>query len=165
LGLILVDLGETGSGPVGRKTPGSSAAAVQVAFHPLPPERRSRSDVKRAVLAELHGRSVDLNQGGSTRHKIVTAYRENAVQIACYLMARGPTSPATLRQMGTGDKTLSILRSNFYAWFERVARGIYALTAKGCDELREYPALVERYAPDAAGIAARPSHEQREDVK
>jgi hypothetical protein len=156
LGLVLVDLGAVdgrGSGSPGEVQ--DRKPSVEAVFHPLPAPKRSRKDVRRAVLTELHGRSIDLNEGGSTRRSIVTAYRENAVQIACCLAVNGPSSPSALRNWGTGRKTPSILSSNFYGWFERVARGVYALTEKGREELQEYPALVERYmrgAKDAASL-------------
>jgi hypothetical protein len=33
--------------------------------------------------------------------------------------------------MGASKKAGDILRSNFYGWFERVAVGVYALSARG----------------------------------
>ena len=132
LGLILVFL----EGPAPR---------VEVAFHPLPYQRQKRSRARRAVLEEIAQRSGDYNQGGSTRTKLVTAYRENAIHIACCLEARGPMSPKGLRALGTGPKTASILNNNFYDWFERVDRGIYTISADGRAALSDYPGLVARY--------------------
>jgi hypothetical protein len=119
--------------------------AVEVVFHPVVAQRRTRKNEKRAVIAELHGRSVDLNKGGSRGITLVTAYRENAIQIACWLEANGPSSPACLRESGTGAKTLPILADNFYGWFERVKRGVYALSSKGREEIGAYPELVAHY--------------------
>lgn len=118
---------------------------VEVAFHPTPFQRGMRKDVKRAVLAEMRGRSADYNQGGSTRTKIVTAYRENAIRIACCLDVLGPLTPARLRELGAAPNTGSALRSNFYKWFSRVAYGTYALTDRGRQEIKAYPELVARY--------------------
>ncbi|MGE5579368.1 MAG: DUF2161 family putative PD-(D/E)XK-type phosphodiesterase [Bacillota bacterium] len=122
-----------------------SGGNVEVAFHPAPAVRRTRKDFRRAVLEEASGRSTDLNQGGSTRTKIVTAYREAAVHIAVCLDACGPLSPAKLRAMGTAENTGSILYDNYYKWFTRVRRGVYSLTDKGREELAAYPDLTERY--------------------
>src|SRR5208283_3706308 len=69
------------------------------------------------------------NRAGSTRTKLATAYRENAIHFACCLLVTGRTSPAALRAMGTGPKTLSILRFNAYGWFERVDTSVYGLSA------------------------------------
>lgn len=125
-------------------SPDPPAPRVEILFHPLPFQRRKLRRARRAVLEEMANRSGDYNQGGSVRKKLVTAYRENAIQIACCLQEFGPLAPRQLRALGTGPKTLSILSSNFYGWFERVERGIYALTAQGKTELEAYPELVSR---------------------
>lgn len=123
----------------------SSKPSVEVIFHPVPFDRRKRKSVHRAVITEINGRSGDFNEGGSCRRKLVTAYRENAIHIACCLCLRGPLSPKDLRSLGTGAKTLSILYTNVYSWFERVGRGLYALSAKGRAEICAYSELVEHY--------------------
>ena len=56
LGLILVSL-ERGK------------PAVEVVFHPLPFERRRRAAHRRAVLAEINGRTADYNRAGSSPHE------------------------------------------------------------------------------------------------
>jgi len=131
----------------------SRKPSVEVVFHPLPFERRKRRSLKAAVLRETAGRSEDFNVGGSTRRKIVTAYRENAIQIACLLEKLGPLSPRQLRELGTGPKTQSILSSDFYGWFERIARGVYALKRRGQAELGEYPEVAARYRTAEDGAA------------
>ncbi len=119
---------------------------VEIAFHPLPYHRRKIKKKKRAVLNEMSQRTGSYNQGGSTRRKLVTAYRENAIFIACCLDKFGTMTPAQLRAMNTGPKTLSILSSNFYDWFQRVERGVYALSAQGKIDLKGYPELKQRYS-------------------
>jgi hypothetical protein len=133
LGLILVAFG-------GR------IPEVEVVFHPLPYERKKAKKHKRAILTEIAGRSGDFNEGGTTRRKRITAYRENALHIAYLLEQNGPLAPRKLRELGTGTKTLSILSSNFYGWFERVERGIYRITQQGSEELKAYPHVVSRFA-------------------
>jgi hypothetical protein len=118
---------------------------VEVVFHPLPFARRKRGQSRRAILEEIAARTADYNRAGSTRKKLATAYRENAIHIACCLLVHGATSPAALRALGTGPKTLSILRFNAYGWFERVARGVYALSAHGKGDLKNWPALTKNY--------------------
>lgn len=132
LGLILVSL-KPGRPP------------VEVAFHPLPFERRKVGKARRAIIEEIGRRSGDFNLGGSTRRPLVTAYRENAIQIACYLADTGDMTPRQLRLLGTGAKTLSILSRNVYGWFNRVGRGLYAVTPKGREALQKYPELVKHY--------------------
>jgi hypothetical protein len=132
LGLILV-------------SPSNGAPPVDVVFQPRPLARRRRAPSRRAVLAEISGRTSDLNTAGSSRRKLVTAYRESAVRIACCLMSRGGMAPAQLRALGTGPKTQSILHYNPYGWFKRVRKGVYALSARGRRELKEYPQLTAHY--------------------
>ncbi len=118
---------------------------VEILFHPLPFERRKLRRARQAVLQEVGRRSGDYNLGGSARRPLVTAYRENAVQIACYLADAGPMQPRQLRALGTGEKTLSILARNVYGWFTRQGRGIYAVTPKGREALAQYPDLLRHY--------------------
>lgn len=132
LGLILVAFS-------GRKP------RVEVAFHPVPFARKKQPSQRRAILREIAGRSADLNPGGSTRRKLVTAYREQALRIAWYLDCLGPKSPKALRALGACEKTRAILYDNVYGWFARVDRGLYALDAKGRDGLAEFAVLIAQW--------------------
>lgn len=123
---------------------GREEPRVEVVFHPLPFEREQQEHRRRAILREMAGRSGEYNQGGSYRRQIMTAYRENALLIACCLERHGQLSPRELRALGTGDKTQSILAHNYYEWFERVARGVYVLKPAGREALIAHPELVER---------------------
>lgn len=118
---------------------------VEVMFHPMPIERKKSKNMRRTILREISGRHYDLNEGGSTRKKLMTAYRENAVHIACCFERFGPMSAAGLRKLGTAHKTLSILSKNFYGWFEKVEKGIYTLHPDGRLALQNYPELVSHY--------------------
>lgn len=122
-----------------------AGARMEVLFHPIPFERKRDSRGRRALLLEMEGRSGDYNWAGSTRAPLVTAYRESAIFVACGLERLGPTSPARLRALGTGPKTLDILRSNYYGWYVRIARGLYALTEEGRAGLSTYAQLAARY--------------------
>jgi hypothetical protein len=135
---------------------------VDVVFHPLPYTPRKKKAARRAVLREIENRSGDFNTGGCVRRKIVTAYRENAIHIACALAKFGPIEPRRLRALGTGEKTTSILYDNHYRWFERIDRGVYALKARGISALKRYPELAQHYGnllnkrgADMPGLQAR----------
>jgi hypothetical protein len=136
LGLIIVSFSGN------RKT-------VEVIFHPVDFNRKkSMNQNKRkrdALLKEINGRSADFNVGGSNKTKIMTAYKENCVKIACYLQNLGTASPRKLVKLGTGDKTSAILSKNYYGWFDRVSRGVYVLSEKGKREIQEYPDLLSYY--------------------
>lgn len=122
----------------------SRDSSVTVYVQPQLHQRRRQPRARRALLTELAGRSGDDNIGGSTRVKIVTAYRESAVLIAVALQRFGPMKPRDLRAIGTGPKTLSILSGNVYNWFTRVDRGIYGITDQGRSGLEQWKALAER---------------------
>ncbi|WP_071392890.1 DUF2161 domain-containing phosphodiesterase [Bacillus tuaregi] len=135
LGLILVSFQGKGT-------------KAEVLFHPAPLSRQSKRQNKRkreALMKEMAGRSADYNIGGSSRTKIMTAYKENCIQIACYLNHLGALSPKALREKGTGEKTSSILTKNYYGWFDRVQRGIYVLSEKGKKEIEDFPEIVDYY--------------------
>ncbi len=132
LGLIFVDV----DNPVN---------PVEIVFHPIQFQRKKISKRRKAILKEVENRSDNLNVGGSNKRKIVTAYRENAIQIAVYLKEIGATTPKKLREYNSGKKTLSILYSNFYGWFQRVDHGLYEITVKGKQELKKFPGLVIKY--------------------
>jgi len=146
IGLIFVSL--DGEGP-----------PVEIAFHPVPFQRRRLSHARRVVIQETEARTGSYNTGGSVGRKLVTAYRENAIRIACCLDKFGPLATAKLRAMGTGTKTTSILGSNFYDWFERVDRGVYTLTSRGREEIAAWPDLVERIASQLGDAEARVANE------
>ncbi|WP_226641718.1 DUF2161 domain-containing phosphodiesterase [Mesobacillus subterraneus] len=120
---------------------------VEFKLHPEPYKRMTSKNTRKkaALIKEIEGRSADYNVGGSSKTKIMTAYKENCIQIACYLEKLGQMSPKALVALGTGNKTPLILQKNYYKWFERVERGIYVITGQGKSELEDYPELVEYY--------------------
>ena len=112
-------------------------------FDPVGVKVRKNTRKRQAVLRELLERKNESNVGGSVRQKLMTAYKENAILIACYLRRFGESKPKVMRSWGTGDKTLPILSSNHYGWFERIDRGVYGLSEKGMVEVLNYPQLIE----------------------
>ncbi|EDL62842.1 DUF2161 domain-containing phosphodiesterase [Bacillus sp. SG-1] len=122
---------------------------IQFIQHPEPfdldKSKRNSSRKRKSLLAEIEGRSADYNVGGSNKTKIMTAYKENCIRIACCLEQCGPLAPKDLMTMGTGDKTQSILSKNYYNWFDRVERGIYKISDKGKRDLEDFPELKQHY--------------------
>jgi hypothetical protein len=93
--------------------------------------RKNRRKASR-LLGEHARRVGDPNRGGSsTKVPMMTAYRQAALRCAASLAANGPMKVATLRVTCDAPNAASILRDDFYGWFERVERGVYALTPKG----------------------------------
>ncbi len=122
---------------------------VKVIMEPSPFDRQKsmqRHKTKRkSITGEIEGRHGNFNIGGSMGTKLMTVYKENSIHIACCLKKFGQMSPRKLRELGTGDKTLSILNKNFYKWFERVEKGVYRLSTHGNEVLQKYPQLVSYY--------------------
>jgi hypothetical protein len=63
----------------------------------------------------------------------MTAYRQAALTCAAGL-ADGPARPRDLAALV--PQASAILQRNVYGWFERVSRGLYALTPAGRDAIR-----------------------------
>jgi hypothetical protein len=121
---------------------------VEVAVHPEPFDRaksvQANKRERKRLLEEFKGRCADFNSGGSTRQKLMTSYRENALYIACCLDMFGPASAAKLRKYGSDDKkTYSILYSNHYGWFHKIDKGVYELTDIGRQGLIQYEKMTE----------------------
>lgn len=91
-------------------------------------KKRTNYTKKNMALKEFKGRSVDLNQAGTTKEKIFTVYKEKAIRVAMYLFEHGVTSTSDLKKNLGIDNTQSILQNNHLGWFERVSRGVYRLT-------------------------------------
>ncbi len=107
-----------------------------------PTEMRKTTKRKRtAVLNEVQQRISSYNTGGMSRNEIMTAYKQNAILIACFLEKLGQTSAANLKKLGMPDNTRAILADNHYGWFKRVERGVYALDQGADDAPKKYPDL------------------------
>jgi hypothetical protein len=109
----------------------SPARPVQIVVFP-PPVPGGANPVKRGgILKEMAGRTKNVNTGGSRGEKIMTAYREKALRIACELLLDGAMTPKLLREKGCDAKTGDILKRNYYGWFAPGGEGAFALTEEG----------------------------------
>lgn len=102
--------------------------------------RRNNKKRSRLVL-EHRRRQGDPARGGSTRQPIMTAYRQQALALA-NLLAAAPSRPKDLKQHCPDAP--KILQGNVYGWFERVERGVYALTDAGRAALERWPDATRR---------------------
>ena len=89
------------------------------------------------ILSEFKNREQDLNTGGS-KGKKMTVYREKSIKIALMIEQYRALSPQMIKELTNIEETASILQKNYYAWFVRIRRGLYALS----DEARLY---LEKY--------------------
>lgn len=104
---------------------------VEVQTAPAPYRPRLDKKWRSRLLREFERRRGDPTEGGSTRRKIMTAYRQHCLALATHLLA-GPARPRDLREI-TADPG-NMLRHNVYAWFQRTAPGTYELTPLGRQE-------------------------------
>lgn len=123
LGLIAID-------------PYPGRQGVTVILDPGPYKPRISKPRQKRLLGEFEKRVGDPNLGGTAKKKgIITAYRQQAVEIAGYLESRGPTKASEISKALELPKARNILYKNHYNWFERISRGIYGLTSRGRREL------------------------------
>ena len=54
-------------------------------------------------------------------------------------------SPKQVREKGGADNSQLILSRNVFGWFEKVRKGVYAITTEGRRGLLEYPELEKYY--------------------
>ncbi len=136
LGLILVSLG------------GKNLIEIPISPKPFDfqASRQKSKNKKMKLVEELKGRTMELNVGGSRGRKLVTAYRENSLHIACCLNMFGPMSAKKITQYGTdSSKTWSILNKNYYGWFYKQEKSVYGLSDAGKRALDEFPELAQYY--------------------
>ena len=113
----------------------SPLKTVDVVLTPADSMIRKNKRKKEQLQAELEGRQLDANIGGMTRRKIITAYRERVIRLACILEREGEISLAELRARGLEELAV-LLSRNYEKWFVRVEKGVYALSEKGKTELK-----------------------------
>lgn len=96
------------------------------------------------TVSEFKKRHYD-NTGGMRRTKLMTAYKEQSIQLLCYIEALNEVKPRTLKEIGLGENVRNILYNNYYGWFINIKRGVYGLSNKGKEALKsnEYSKQVE----------------------
>ena len=114
----------------------SAAGEVQVHHDPAPFQPRKVKRRQTTLMAEFERREGDPNKGGATRAGLVTSYRQEALRCAAYLAEHGPTKGAVVAKATDVPRATRVMADNHYGWFERVEKGIYALTDAGQGALR-----------------------------
>ena len=100
-----------------------------------PRKSKVKKDRLLRAFARLQG---DPNDGGATRHGLVTGYRQDALRCAAYLAEYGAARGAAVKR-DTGVATATrIMADNHYGWFERVERGVYGLSKAGRQGLADW---------------------------
>jgi hypothetical protein len=109
-----------------------ATARADIVLDPGP--YRPRLDKRKAgrLLGEHARRVGDPNRGGSsTKVPMMTAYRQEALRCAELLASNGPMKLAALRLAADAPRAATILQQDVYGWFERVERGVYAVSPAG----------------------------------
>lgn len=113
---------------------------VEVVLHPVPFVPRVARRRRGRIIREIDGRYAELDPGGlpgSTRR--LSAWRQKSIRVALLLQSTGAASPAELRARGAPPQTQTILSRNTYGWFDRIRRGVYALSQEGVAALQALP--------------------------
>ena len=95
------------------------------------------------LLREFQRRVGDPNQGGTTGVKRMTAYRQDALRCLTTLKD-GPMKGALVAQAAGVARATALMRADHYGWFDRQAKGIYALSPKGQDALDGHAEEISR---------------------
>ena len=109
----------------------TASGSVEVLADSVPYTPRTNTKKRGLLLKEFNARSGDPNIGGSTRKPLMTAYRQDALKCATHLSVHGATRIRDVREATKVDRAAGIFRDNVYGWFNRVERGVFALTDAG----------------------------------
>ncbi len=132
-------------------------AQIEVHQDPGPYQPRQSKPRRGRLLREFHRRVGDPNVGGSSRQPVMNAYRQDAVRCALYLSESGPAKLSELRREAGVERAAGILQRDVYGWFERVARGVYALTPVGRRFLESHPDVAGSLEPRGDVATSAPS--------
>ena len=117
--------------------------AVEAHLDPGPYQPRRNAARAGRLLREFSRRVGDPNTGGTTGIRRVTAYRQDALRCLAVL-AGGPMKAASVAAASGVARAAVLMRDDHYGWFERVERGIYALSPKGQAALQTEAAELAR---------------------
>jgi hypothetical protein len=114
----------------------SDLGTVDVLVSPCSPMPRKNPRRRTRLVNEHKRRQGDPMAGGGSRMPVMTAYRQRALACAAALEA-GPQRPRDIRALAAD--AAKILLDNVYGWFERIDRGVYALSEPGRQALLRWP--------------------------
>jgi hypothetical protein len=111
---------------------------VEALADPGPYSGKKLKKKKTSLLRAFDRLEGDPNEGGATRHGIVTGYRQDAVKCARFLAVHGPSKAAKVAEWAEVPVARNIMADDHYGWFTRVERGVYGLTAAGKKGLMDW---------------------------
>ena len=124
-----------------------SSKTVEAHLDPGPYVPRKNKQKSARLLQEFSRRVGDPNKGGrSSRGKLMTAYRQDAIRCLGYLRENGPTKAAEVAKATGVPRARNIMADDHYGWFERAERGVYRITPKGVEAAGVYAGELKKLA-------------------
>ncbi len=117
---------------------------VEALLDPASYKPRKSQRQKAKLLKEFAKLAGDPNTGGSTRRRLMTAYRQDALRCLNCLNDAGPTKAASVAEQTGVENARRLMADNHYGWFERVETGIYTVSPNGTRALGEYSEEIAR---------------------
>ena len=109
----------------------AKSGSIDVLAEPAPYRPKPATKRTATLLKEFKTRKGDPNLGGSTRTKLMTAYKQDALRCLHFIHSGGPAKVSAIKRATNVDRAASIFQGNYYGWFERLSRGVYGLTTEG----------------------------------
>ncbi|WP_415225234.1 DUF2161 domain-containing phosphodiesterase [Psychromonas sp.] len=132
IGLIVVDMQE-------------EQQYVELINDPKDYKPRKNRAKQRGLLKEFTERLGDTQKGGSTRKKAgLTAYRQRCIRVAQYLSRQPHAKGAEIKKSLSEPQATQFLRDDYYAWFNKIERGVYELSENGRNELPQWLKKMEQ---------------------
>lgn len=133
IGLILIDT---------KKSPYTASIYQEPSLIDIKATQTKNKKKRTAVLKEIKERHGDYCIGG-TRGKIVTAYREQSLQILHGLRDGLPHTCKEIREFTHNKKATNIMYKNHYHWYKNIEKGVYQISDLGKSALVEYDPIIK----------------------
>lgn len=121
---------------IGLITVHKTTAEIRCDPGPFNPRKSPKKETR--LLRAFDRLTGDPNDGGATRHGLVTGYRQDALRCAAHLADNSPAKGRDVAAATGVKQATTIMRDNHYGWFARVEKGTYALTRAGADGLAHW---------------------------
>ncbi|MFT4886911.1 MAG: hypothetical protein ACJA2D_002448 [Pseudohongiellaceae bacterium] len=111
---------------------------TQIIVDPTTYQPRQSKLRQQRLIDEFVARAGDPNLGGaSTKAGRMTAYKQQAIEIANYLSEHGATKASDIAKVLEIPNSRAVVYDNHYGWFKNVSRGVYDLSDLGNTLLSE----------------------------
>ncbi|MFV0441169.1 MAG: DUF2161 family putative PD-(D/E)XK-type phosphodiesterase [Lachnospirales bacterium] len=120
--------------------------SVEILYQPQDTKSKTTKNTEK-ILKEIKGRRLDTNVAGVTQTKVLTAYRDISIRIACICEAYTVVNNAFLTDYFGIEKGYFVVYNNFYGYFTMLGKGDYGISDKGLQALnsKEFEKLVALY--------------------